>query len=113
MEKQHQEVKRREDEWIQVGKAIFPWFQDILYERLNKRFNVVILICGMAGIGKSYASLTICEEMDPTFNINRVCFSHKDVFEAVETMKKKQWLVLDEPALSGILSKRSWMKDAQ
>lgn len=65
---ENKEVLRREDEWSKPGLAVFPWFQDLLRERLNKRFNIVILICGMAGAGKSYSSMTLCEEMDPSFN---------------------------------------------
>jgi hypothetical protein len=109
------EVKRREDEWSKPSLAIFPWFQDLLRERLNKRFNVVVLFVGMAGVGKSYNSMTLCEEMDRNFpeDASRVCFTHKEVFKQVDTMKKKEWLIIDEPALSGILSKRSWMEEAQ
>ena len=59
--------------------------------------------------------MTFCEEMDASFpnDASRVCFTHKEVFQQVDIMGKKQWLIIDEPALSGILSKRSWMQEAQ
>ncbi len=57
--------------------------------------------------------MTLCEEMDPTFNIDRVCFSHQDIFKQVDKMDKKGWLTIDEPALSGIASKRTWINEAQ
>ena len=115
METDNKAIPRREDEWSKPGLAIFPWLQDLIRERLNKRFNVVVLFVGMAGIGKSYSSMTFCEEMDPSFpnDASRVCFTHKEVFELVDVLEKKQWLIIDEPALSGILSKRSWMQEAQ
>lgn len=85
----------------------------MLRERLEKRFNVVVLFCGMAGVGKSYSSMSLCEEMDSSFNVDRVCFTHKDIFSQVDVLEKKQWLVIDEPALSGIASKRTWINEAQ
>lgn len=99
--------------WINPSIAVWPWLQIMLRERLEKRFNVVILICGMAGVGKSYSSMSLCKEMDPSFNVDRVCFSHTDIFSQVDKLEKKNWLVIDEPALSGIASKRTWINEAQ
>jgi len=98
---------------IDYNRHIFPWFQETLQKRLKAGFNNILLFCGEAGIGKSYAALTLCSALDPTFNIERVTFSAREFISITNKMKKHQWVIIDEPAISGLLGKRTWYQQVQ
>jgi len=100
-------------EVIDLNRHIWPWFTDTLKKRLESGFNNILLFCGEAGIGKSYAALKICSVLDPTFNIERVTFSAREFISVTNKMQKKQWVIIDEPAISGLLGKRTWYQQVQ
>lgn len=61
----------------------------------------------MPGSGKSYAALAISEKTDPTFTIDRVCFSLEEFLVQLRSgLPKGAALILDEAAISA--NARNW-----
>jgi hypothetical protein len=67
----------------------------------------------MAGIGKSFSALTLAEEMDPSFSIERVVFTSEEYLGAMNGIQRGQFVVIDEPAQSEVLSSHSWWAETQ
>lgn len=72
-----------------------------------------MLFSGRAGIGKSYGAMTLAEELDASFNINRIVFSAEEYMGIMQSIQRGQFVVIDEPAQSEVLSKRSWWAETQ
>lgn len=89
------------------------WFQDLLKARIANRYNCLLLISGMAGIGKSYAGLAICEELDHDFSIDRVVFTSEEYLNAMSGIHRGEFILIDEPAQSEVLSRHSWWAETQ
>ncbi len=73
--------------------------------RLKKKDNdFQMLMIGNEGSGKSVLAMQICSYIDPTFNLDRVCFTAEDFKNQVMKGKPGQAIMLDE---SSDLSVRS------
>jgi adenylate kinase family enzyme len=58
-----------------------------IWNNITQRdMNATFVIVGTPGKGKSTLALKICEDIDPTFNVNRICYS---VVEMVSLLAKK------------------------
>jgi hypothetical protein len=64
-------------------------------------------------MGKSYGALSTGEEMDESFSIDRVTFFPNEFIRATQEMKKGQYVMIDEPAIAGVLGKRTWYTEMQ
>ena len=64
--------------------------------RLNK--NMILVVTGETGSGKSYAALRLCEAVDRSFDISRCYFDVLDVVKDLRDnkLKKGQAILLDE-----------------
>ena len=98
---------------IDWNRHIRPWFIELLKKRHTRGFNNIILFCGEAGIGKSYGAIKLCTIMDKTFNVDRITFSAQEFIRVTNKMRSGQWVTIDEPAISGILGKRTWYQQVQ
>jgi len=84
------------------GKEVFiddalARIADEAKEAVTKRdFDAIFLIDGMEGSGKSTLAATLACYLDPTFNLDRMCFEAKEFIEKVTTAQKFQCVVLDE-----------------
>ena len=68
---------------------------------------ITIFITGNQGSLKSSIGQEIAKEHDPTFNVNRICFTYGEFRDKLEISKPKQWMLLDEQVFqSGIGSGR-------
>lgn len=86
------------------------WFDQWYWTRINKNKNLLVLVVGETGIGKSYWALRQAERLDSEFNISRVTFLPDQFQRAVEGVGKsgKPGVILfDEPQIAG-LSHRNW-----
>lgn len=106
-------ILRREDIWTNYNADVYPWFQDRIKNRLNEHYNIIILFTGEAGSGKSYVGMTTGQEFDKNFNIDRVTFTPDEFLKQVEHLHNKEWIMIDEPAVGGVLGKRTWYEDMQ
>lgn len=55
----------------------------------NRNKNFVMLFVGATGSGKSYAGLKLAEELDESFDINRVCFKAKDFMNTINGLVER------------------------
>lgn len=55
----------------------------------NQNKNFVVIFVGPTGSGKSYSGLKLGEELDPTFNISRVCFKPIQFMNCVNELVKQ------------------------
>lgn len=66
------------------------------YRRLCKNNDVVVVITGREGIGKSTLGLKFCAVVSPTFSLKNVCFNRGQFFNGLDTCEKKDSFILDE-----------------
>lgn len=72
--------------WVMQGKKnkekhlIGKWIKG----RLRKKKNIIIVVVGPTGSGKSWTSLSIAKEADPSFDVGRVCFSAFEFMDLLE-----------------------------
>ena len=75
--------------------------------RLNK--NLLIIICGATGTGKSFSAMTIAKLIDPTFNVkDRIVFTIEQFMELLGSRKLKRGnvVVWDEAGVG--IPAREW-----
>jgi len=63
---------------------------------IKKNHDAFVLISGREGFGKTTLALQLITYLDPTFNLDRVCFTPEQFLEAVEKADKYQGIVFDE-----------------
>jgi len=81
---------------------------DHVYHNVTRNdFDSFIVITGREGFGKSTIAAQIATFLDPTYNIDRCCFTAEQFEEACITAKKFQAIVFDETM--GYLSSRGAM----
>jgi len=81
---------------------------DHVYKNVTKNdFDSFIVITGREGFGKSTIAAQIATFLDPTYNINRCCFTAEQFEEACITAGKFKAVVFDETM--GYLSSRGAM----
>lgn len=98
--------------WLQRGHAYFvdsDWFFSELKERLKADKNVLALVTGHTGRGKTCWAIKIAQAMDPNFNASQIVFNYKQFRTAIETSNDNAWIVWDEPNKG--LSHRDWYLD--
>ena len=83
------------------------FFSRIIYGRIFSKNNVLILITGPTGIGKSWAGLRICERYDPDFDpeVNLV-FTVDEFLKAIKTLPNRSFIMWDEPGV--YIGHRQW-----
>ena len=85
----------------------------------HKDLNATFVIIGIPGRGKSTLGLRICEDLDPTFTTERVCYSVKELAQLLakkgdERLKPGAAILLDEIVNeSGAYSRRALSKTNQ
>lgn len=77
---------------------------DHLKKNVRKDYDAFILYVGKEGYGKTTIALQDAIYCDPTFNLDRVCFTIDQFVEQVEKAEKYQAIVFDETM--GYLSNR-------
>jgi hypothetical protein len=80
---------------IQVGK-----------KALRKDFDFFLVLDGGEGTGKSVLGQQIATAIDPTFNVDRVCFRAEEFKKAIISAEKYQAVVFDE-AYGALSSRRA------
>ena len=73
----------------------------------RRNYDKFVLIFGREGAGKTTLAMQIAKYCDPTFDLDRVCFTPEQFLEAVQGAKKFQAILFDETMWG--LSSRSVM----
>ncbi len=83
------------------------WISYIKRRNLNKK-NFLCCITGPTGSGKSWSALSICNQVDPSFNPSRIVFSMKELMNLVNRgdLKSGSAILWDEAGID--LSNRNW-----
>jgi len=98
--------------WLGRGHLYFVesnWFWDELKQRLSTDKNVLGLVTGHTGRGKTCWAIKVASTMDPTFNAQQIVFNYAQFREAIENSHEQAWIVWDEPNKG--LSHRDWYLD--
>jgi len=80
---------------------------DSLRESVRKDFDAFVIVAGREGYGKSTIAAQAAIYCDPTYNLDRCCFTAEQFIEAVKNAEKFQAIVFDETM--GYLSSRGAM----
>ena len=89
---------------------LYNKLQNKVKENVLKRDNDALYILdGSEGSGKSVFAMQLAKFLDPTFCLERVCFTPEEFEEAVKTSKKGQAIVYDE-AFRGLSSRATLSK---
>lgn len=73
----------------ELGKTVLIDYPHHIVHDLNENFMGVII--GMPGKGKTWAAARLAEQLDPTFDISRVCVSYKEFLEVMKTLSD-EWM---------------------
>lgn len=98
--------------WLSRGHAYFiasNWFFDEIHERLKSDKNILGLVTGHTGRGKTCWAIKVAQALDPSFNAERIVFDYQQFRFAIENSPEYAWIVWDEPNKG--LSHRDWYLD--
>lgn len=73
---------------------------DLLKEAVSKKWDGLFYVCGYEGDGKTMLSAQALSYLDPSFDINRCCFTPEQFAKAVEEAKPQQAVLFDEAYLT-------------
>lgn len=91
------EVQKYEYGYRYDGRVIiYSYWQ----KRLKENKNLNIVFTGKVGGGKSYASITTGNYLNPNFDLENVCYTIADFIERVQTQPKGTVIILDEAGVS-------------
>jgi len=97
------------------GKYLTYFMEDRLKHNLDEKVipslqqkdkDILLIIDGHEGAGKSYLGFQIAKYIDSTFNINRVVFNAEDFRQAILKAKMGQVVIYDE-AFTGLSARSS------
>lgn len=86
------------------------WFTRKVLGRVNTKNNVLCLITGPTGIGKSYAMLKLCEMFDHKFDSSRIVFTMREFLDLLPNVPSKGFIGWDEPGIA--IGHRTWLSPA-
>ena len=100
-EEYHEEAPFEESVWI------IPWLQN----RIAENRNANLIFVGDTGSGKSYSAISLGEQVDTNFCIDRIVFTAKDFVELINSDLPKGSVVIFDDAGLGIPA-REWQSMA-
>lgn len=77
---------------------------DIMKNAIKKDWDMVTIIDGEEGVGKSVLTQQCAYYLDPTINLSRICFTPSEFKEAILKAEKYQAVIFDE-AYTGLSSR--------
>jgi DNA-binding CsgD family transcriptional regulator len=85
-----------------------PSWIKYIHQRISKNKNFLGIVVGKTGSGKTFSALSMAEQLDPEFNINRVCFKATELMKLINSgsLKSGSVVLWDEAGID--LSNRSW-----
>ena len=91
-----------------IGKPKEKFWVSYIKSRIKNNKNFLGFISGPTGSGKSWASLSIGEQLDPKFCIDRVVFSARDLMTLINsgTLKRGSVIIFEESGVE--FNNKSW-----
>lgn len=93
-----------------AGRPVGGWFTRKVMGRIYTKNNVLILVTGPTGIGKSYCALKLCEMFDPKFDFSRIVFDMKEFLDLIPVLPTKSFVLFDECGIN--IGHRTWLSPA-
>jgi len=72
------------------------WFTRTVQLRVNNEHNVLMIVEGETGTGKSCLGLSLAQSLDPYFSSKRIAFNASEFFDLLKTVPHKGWILWDE-----------------
>lgn len=85
------------------------WFTKKVMGRVHTENNVLIIIEGETGSGKSCTGLALAQKFDPFFSASRIAFTGREFLEMLPEVPSKGWCLWDEVGV--YLSHRRWQSE--
>lgn len=81
-----------------------------IHHYLHHGQNLIGIVTGKPRSGKTYSTMTICLEIDPSFNIDNIVFSASEFMSLLSSGKLKEGSVIlwDEGGTAKSMSSREW-----
>lgn len=86
------------------------WLTRICMGRVHTENNVLMIIAGETGQGKSAMACSLAQHFDPFFNAKRIAFTAREFLDLLPQIPHKGWVVWDEVGV--YLSHRKWQSEA-
>lgn len=85
-----------------------PYWISYMKQRIKKNKNFLGFISGQTGSGKSYASLSIGEMVDPEFHVGRIVFGGRELMDLINSgeLKKGSCIIFEETGVE--MNNRNW-----
>lgn len=90
---------------LQTGEK--SWIRYIR-QRIKQNKNFLCFISGPTGSGKSYSCLSIAEQLDPDFSVDRVVFRGVELMDLINSGKLKRGSVVIFEEAGVEMSSRNW-----
>ena len=92
------------------GSVKSPFATHIRNDLIKRNKNFMGVWVGKTGAGKSFAAISLAEDIDPNFSVDNIAVSTKEMVEIITSgnLKKGAALVLDEAGVN--YSSKNWMK---
>ena len=91
-----------------LGKPAEKYWISYIRSRIKKNKNFLGFISGQTGSGKSWSTLSICEELDPDFGIDRVVFGGMELMTLINSGKLKRGSAICFEEVGVELSNKNW-----
>lgn len=95
--------------YMQVNAENYELFKRWIKYRIKKNKNVLLITVGGTGTGKSYSNLRILEDVDNTFDVERVAFTPKQFMAITDSgilKRKGAGILYDDAGIT--LSSKNW-----
>ena len=85
-----------------------PFWVRYINGRIKKKKNFLGVITGPPGVGKSWTGLSICNQLDPEFNVHKIVTSTRQLLELINSdeIKAGDAILWDEAGID--ISNRNW-----
>lgn len=96
-----------------IGKPKEKYWITYIKKRLSpeRKKNFLGFVSGQTGSGKSWASISIAQDIDPNFNIDQIVFRGIDLMALINSKKLKRGSAIVFEEVGVELSNRNWMSD--
>ena len=90
------------------GRKYSIWLRPWVRKRISRNQDLLCLVVGPRGSGKSYSALELAHSFDGTFTVDRVFFSVADFVDLLVNgnLQRGQAVILDDAGL--FMNSRSW-----
>ena len=104
----NEDIQRLPFEPPSEGRKYSIWLRPWVRKRISRNQDLLCLVVGPRGSGKSYSALELAQSFDRTFTVDRVFFSVADFVDLLVNgnLQRGQAVILDDAGL--FMNSRTW-----